>query len=94
MATRIGGLCLPSVGAGDSRKVADRRQNVYEGYYLGNLKSRQIQTLQLEVAETNLDTNDCLLILPVSSFKHKKWLMSLWYCFLTQILESSSLLFL
>lgn len=92
MATRIGGLCLPSVGAGDSRKVADRRQKVYEGYLrLG--KSRQIQTLH--VAETILDTNDCLLILTVSSsFKHKKWLMSLWYCFLTQILESSSLLFL
>lgn len=72
------------------RKVADRRQKVYEGYLrLGLGKSRQIQTLQ--VAETNLDTNDCLLILPVlSSFKHKKWLLMS----LTQILESSSLLFL
>lgn len=63
MATGIGGLSLPSVGAGDSRKVTDRHQKVYESY-LG--KSRQIQFLQVADPDTNLDTNDCLLILPVS----------------------------
>lgn len=65
MATGIGGLCLPSVGAGDLRKVTDRRQKVYESY-LRVGKSRQIQFLQVADPDTNLDTNDCLLILSVS----------------------------